>query len=90
MKALVVILCLLLLVLQYRFWIGDGGVIEIHRLQQAVDAQQIQNSALKERNAALEAEVVDLKTGVVAIEERARSDLGMIKKGETFYQTVEE
>jgi len=84
-----VILCLLLLVLQFRLWFGDGGLVEIHRLQQAVDTQQIQNSALKDRNAALDAEVVDLKTGVAAIEERARSDLGMIKKGETFYQTVE-
>jgi len=89
MKTLIVILSLLLLVLQFRLWFGDGGLIEIHRLHQAVDTQQIQNSALKERNAALEAEVVDLKTGVAAIEERARSDLGMIKKGETFYQTVE-
>lgn len=89
MKTLMVILCLLLLVLQFRLWFGDGGLIESHRLQQAVDTRQIQNSALKERNDALEAEVVDLKTGVAAIEERARSDLGMIKKGETFYQTVE-
>ena len=89
MKTLMVILCLLLLVLQSRLWFGDGGLIEIHRLQQAVDTQQSRNGALKERNAALEAEVIDLKTGVAAIEERARSDLGMIKKGETFYQTVE-
>jgi cell division protein FtsB len=90
MRVVLVILGLLLVVLQSRLWFGDGGLIEIHRLQQAVDAQQIQNKALKERNAALKAEVKDLKTGVTAIEERARNDLGMIKRGETFYQTVGE
>lgn len=89
MKTLIVILCLLLVMLQLRLWFGDGGVIENHRLHQAVASQQNENDALKKRNAALAAEVMDLKTGVAAIEERARSDLGMIKKGETFYQTVE-
>jgi len=89
MRVLFAILILLFLALQFRLWFGDGGLIEVHRLQQAVDAQKIQNAALKERNAALEAEVKDLKQGLAAIEERARSDLGMIKEGETFYQTVE-
>jgi len=90
MRVLLITLIVLFLALQFRLWFGDGGMIELGRLQQALEAQKIQNASLKERNAALEAEVKDLKQGVAAIEERARSDLGMIKKGETFYQTVEE
>lgn len=90
MKVLLVILLLLLALLQYRLWFGDGGVIDMQHMQQAVDAQQLQIEALKERNEALAAEVKDLKQGVAAIEERARSELGMIKKDETFYQVVEE
>jgi len=90
MKALFIFLVVLLLVLQFRLWFGDGGMLEVHRIQQKLDIQKSQNVTLKERNATLEAEVKDLKQGVAAIEERARSDLGMIKKGETFYQTVEE
>ena len=81
---------MLFLVLQFRLWFGDGGLIEVDRLQQTVAIQKSQNTALKERNLTLEAEVKDLQQGVAAIEERARSDLGMIKEGETFYQTVEE
>lgn len=90
MKGLLIVLILLLLSLQFRLWFGDGGQVEIKRLQQAIEAQQIQNQALRERNAALEADVMDLKQGVAAIEERARSELGMVKEGETFYQTVDE
>lgn len=90
MKGLLIVLILLLLSLQFRLWFGDGGRVEIKRLQQAIEAQQIQNQALRERNAALEADVMDLKQGVAAIEERARSELGMVKEGETFYQTVDE
>lgn len=90
MKILLPVLMLLFLVLQFRFWFGDGGQVEVRDLRQAVANQKIENTQLKERNASLEAEVIDLKQGMAAIEERARSDLGMIKKGETFYQTVEE
>jgi len=90
MRVLLIFLVLLFLVLQFRLWFGDGGLIEVDRLQQTVAIQKSQNTALKERNLTLEAEVKDLQQGVAAIEERARSDLGMIKEGETFYQTVEE
>ncbi|WP_455200063.1 cell division protein FtsB [Kaarinaea lacus] len=89
MKALIAILIVLLLVLQYKLWFGDGNMREVWQLQSAIEAQQKENEKLRERNAALEAEVQDLKQGLEAIEERARSELGMIKKDETFYQIIE-
>lgn len=90
MRLLVIFLVILLVMLQYKLWVGDGGVSEVWRLKKAVEQQQLENRILKERNMALEAEVKDLKQGLEAVEERARSELGMIKKNETFYQTVEE
>ncbi|MCI0505574.1 MAG: cell division protein FtsB [Gammaproteobacteria bacterium] len=90
MKALVAILIVLLLILQYKLWFGDGNMREVWQLQAAIEAQKKENEKLRERNAALEAEVQDLKQGLEAIEERARSELGMIKKGETFYQIIED
>ncbi len=90
MKIIVAILFVLLVLLQIKLWSGDGGLVDTVQLQRAVDQQQQENSALSERNKALEAEVEDLKKGVDAIEERARSELGLIKPGETFFQTVDE
>ena len=89
MRVTIAILVLLLLVLQYRLWMGDSSVREVWRLQQAVEQQRQENQRLRARNQALEAEVNDLKQGVDAIEERARSELGMIKNDETFYQVIE-
>ena len=89
MKWLVAILAILLLLLQYKLWVGDGSLAEVSRLKKEVAAQKDENTALRERNQALEAEVRDLKTGLEAIEERARSELGMIKEDETFYLVVE-
>ncbi len=89
MKALVAGLIVLLAFLQYKLWLGEGSLNEIWQLHQAIDAQTRENAALKERNAALDAEVKDLKHGLDAIEERARAELGMIKKDETFYRIVE-
>lgn len=88
MKWLAIALGVLLVLLQFRLWVGDGSVAEVWGLRQQVEAQRTENAALRERNQALEAEVLDLKTGLAAIEERARSELGMIKEGETFYQVV--
>ena len=79
----------LIVLLQYPLWFGSGGLAHLWQLQRQIAAQKTENAQFKERNAALEAEVLDLKTGLAAIEERARSDLGMIKKGETFYQIVD-
>jgi cell division protein FtsB len=81
-------LLLAVLALQYRLWLSDDGIREVHHLQDAVTAQQQQNSELKERNQQLAAEVKDLKEGLDAVEERARSDLGMVGANETFYQVV--
>jgi cell division protein FtsB len=89
MKALIVIFIVLLLLLQYKLWFGDGNFREVWRLETAIEQQQTENEKLRERNAALEAEVLDLKQGLEAVEERARSELGMIKKDETFFQIVE-
>jgi len=88
MKWLAAALGLALLLLQYRLWLSDDGVREVRRLDSAVAQQQAQNGQLIERNRQLAAEVRDLKSGVAALEERARSDLGMIANNETFYQVV--
>ena len=88
MKWLVVSLALVILVLQYRVWLSEDGVREVERLEKAVATQRSENQQLEERNRQLGAEVRDLKTGLDALEERARSDLGMIASHETFYQVV--
>jgi cell division protein FtsB len=77
-----------LLLLQYRLWLSEDGVREMLRLDAAVAVQQGENTRLAERNRELEAEVRDLKQGYTALEERARTDLGMIAGNETFYQVV--
>jgi cell division protein FtsB len=82
-------LLVLIVALQLRLWTGEGGMPEVWRIRARVDAQRAENDTLRERNAALEADVQDLKTGREAVEERARSELGMVKDGETFYQVVE-
>lgn len=79
----------LLLLLQYPLWFGNGGVFAVRELKQEIAAQREENARLKERNQTLAAEVVDLKQGLDVVEERARAELGMIKKGETFYQVIE-
>jgi len=89
MRLLTGILLLLFVLLQYDLWVGEGSLASAWRLQQEVAQQQQENRSLKERNAALSAEVTDLKQGYDAIEERARSELGMIKESETFVQIVE-
>jgi cell division protein FtsB len=89
--ALVVAAFLLVLVgLQQRLWFGDGGLAEVADLERRIRAQTAENARLAERNRALEAEVQDLKTGLEAVEERARRDLGMIRRDETFYLLVGE
>lgn len=88
MKLLAAGLVVLLVLLQYRLWLGEGGMREVSRLRAEIVTQREQNQQLKERNRTLAAEVQDLKKGTVAIEERARTDLGMVGKGETFYQVV--
>jgi cell division protein FtsB len=88
-RLLVYVFVGLLVVLQYPLWFGSGGVLALWRLNREIAAQQADNARLRERNAALEAEVNDLKQGYDAIEERARTELGMVKKNETFYQIID-
>ena len=88
MRILAVILGLCLVLLQYRLWVSDQGMREIWRLSQAVEAQTAANAEQRGRNAQLLAEVADLKVGLAALEERARSELGMVGNSETFYQVV--
>jgi cell division protein FtsB len=89
MRKLILLLVILLGYLQYRLWLGDGGLLELWNVHQEVEAQREENARLRERNDALNAQVLDLKQGLDAIEERAREDMGMVKQGETFYQIVE-
>src|SRR5580704_15695254 len=88
MKWLAAALSVIVILLQYRVWFSEDGVRDVGRLRQAVAAQGAENEQLAERNQQLAAEVRDLKTGMDALEERARSDLGMISRNETFYQVV--
>ncbi|HWX79295.1 MAG TPA: cell division protein FtsB [Steroidobacteraceae bacterium] len=88
MRIFAAILCAALVLLQYRLWISDRGFREVARLQVSVDAQQAANREQSERNRQLAAEVNNLKGGVTALEERARSELGMVGASETFYQVV--
>jgi cell division protein FtsB len=88
MKWLVAALALALLALQYRMFMSNDGVHEVLRLQSAVATQQAENGRLSERNRQLAAEVHDLKQGYAALEERARSELGMIAGNESFYLVV--
>lgn len=90
MRVAIAAVVALLVVLQYQLWLGSGGIREAWRLEQVVTAQRQENETLRQRNDALEAEVRDLKSGLEAVEERARRELGMIRGGEVFYQVVEE
>lgn len=88
MRSLLVVLIILLAMLQYKLWLGEGGFTDVRRLEQKVAEQVAENALLQQRNEELEAEVVDLREGVEAIEERARSELGMIQEEEEFYLVV--
>ncbi len=89
MSKLVLSLLLIIAALQYRLWLGDGGVREYHETLQKIDDLQQEGERRKVRNAAVAADVKDLREGVDAIEERARYDLGMVRPDETFVQVFE-
>jgi cell division protein FtsB len=90
MRILLAILVVALILLQLKLWLGEGGYREVSQLQQKVEDQAQENRTLEQRNRELQAEVEDLRQGLDAVEERARSELGMIKEGEAFYQVVPE
>ena len=86
MRFVMIVLAVVLVLLQARLWLSNGGLREVWPLEAEVARRIEDNERLAARNAALEAEVLDLKQGLAAAEERARTDLGMIQAGETFYQ----
>ncbi len=89
MRGLGLLLALLILLLQYPLWLGKGSWLKVWELERQVQGQQAANAALAMRNAKLAAEVSDLKQGYDAIEERARYELGMVKRNEVFFQVIE-
>lgn len=89
-KLALAVLAVMFLGLQYSLWLGDFGLVRYWQLEERVQAQRQVNERLEARNEQLQAEVIDLKHGTDALEERARSQLGMIKEGEEFYQVIEE
>ncbi|OGA47426.1 MAG: cell division protein FtsB [Betaproteobacteria bacterium RIFCSPLOWO2_12_FULL_62_13] len=90
MKLLTLVLVTLIALIQYPLWLGKGSWMRVWEVDQQIRAQREINRKLQARNAALDAEVRDLKQGFEAIEERARSELGMIKQDEVFFQILEE
>jgi cell division protein FtsB len=89
MKLLTIVLIILLATLQYKLWFAKGGIPDVFSLKDRYENQIAKNDRLTERNKALLAEINNLKEGKAAIEERARSELGMIKEDEVFYQIIE-
>ena len=90
MKPLAIALAVLLVLIQYPLWLGKGSWARVWETSRQLKAAQDSNDKLRQRNAALDAEVRDLKQGSDAVEERARNELGMIKKDEVFYQVLEQ
>ncbi|MDP1932209.1 MAG: septum formation initiator family protein [Gammaproteobacteria bacterium] len=89
MKVLLATLVAILLVLQFNLWTGEGSFAQLRDLEAQLEMQREENVILAARNQELESEVLDLKTGLDAVEERARSEFGMVKKDETLYLIVE-
>jgi len=89
MKILFGILGLIFVTLQYQLWLGEDSMRALNSLNEELQAQQQVNAKLEARNSMLEIEVLDLKNGLEAVEERARSELGMIAEGETFYMVID-
>jgi len=89
MKTLFIVLGMIIVTLQYQLWLGEDSVRALNLLEDELDAQQQINDQLTARNEVLEVEVLDLKNGLEAVEERARSELGMIGENETFYLIID-
>jgi cell division protein FtsB len=89
MRLLTLVLAAMIALIQYPLWLGKGSWLRVWEVDQQIKAQRAINQRLQARNSALDAEVRDLKQGLEAIEERARSELGMVKHDEIFFQLVE-
>ena len=90
MRLLALALAGLILLIQYPLWLGKGGLLRVWEVESRIRAQRETNRQLQARNQALDAEVRDLKVGLDAIEERARSELGMIRQNEIFFQLIDD
>lgn len=90
MKVLTIILAALIALLQYPLWLGKGSWLKVWEVDQQIMVQHAANQKMGVRNSTLDAEVRDLKQGYDAIEERARSELGMIRQDETFFRIIED
>ncbi len=89
MRPIFVVLLLVLIGLQYKLWLGDGSVMQWLHLEHKLSAEEQENKKLAARNLAVEADIMELKSGEQALEEQARYELGMVKDGEVYYQFVE-
>ena len=87
-RVVVIVLLMIFAGLQYRLWVGQGSLAQVHHLQTLRDQLQQSNAKAQARNDAMQAQIRDLKAGMSATEDRARSEMGMIKPGETFFMTV--
>lgn len=90
MRWILTLLIVIFIALQYRLWFGQGSWEQIISLERELEEQDLINQRLRDRNEVLENEVRDLKSGLESVEERARSELGLIKDGETFYLLIDE
>lgn len=88
MRIVILVLIVVFIMLQFKLWLGEGGVREVARLELRVETQQLKNDEMLQRNERLQAEVEDLRDRLDAVEERARNELGLIKPAEEFYQVV--
>lgn len=89
MRMVMVFLIFALIGLQYKLWLGDGSILQLHQVEKRLLVQEKENNRLMARNRAMEANILELKSGEQALEEQARYELGMIKDGETFYHFVD-
>ncbi len=89
MRLLAIALIGLILLIQYPLWLGKGGLLRVWEMERQIESQRVTNNGLQARNAALDAEVRDLKQGLEAVEERARNELGMIRRDEIFFQVLD-
>lgn len=89
MKMIRIILLIVLLGLQYKLWFGEGNVFQVRRLKEKCTAMEENNKKLISRNRAIESDIIGLKSGGEALEEQARTELGMVKENEDYYQFVD-
>lgn len=89
MRKLTVVFVVLIVLLQYPLWLGKGGWLRVWQYSQQIETHEKRNEYYRQRNETLRAEVRDLKQGQSAIEERARSELGLVKQDEVFYQVIQ-